>query len=141
MDLHLSPYVPVGKVQRQLWLIHWYSVLQWLTCMENKSSLFPCPFVTIDLRGQTEDLLRMHSEKKPTLGGVYTYIRGSHDLGLMKIAMGYSCATCSRLIAFPDTSRIQCLPCWKQMRTCSFLQFAEDQPKEGSNYARQCPGT
>lgn len=64
MDLHLSPYVPVEKVQRQLWLIHWYSVLQWLTCMENKSSLFPCPFVTIDLGGQTEDLLRMHSEKK-----------------------------------------------------------------------------
>lgn len=35
--------------------------------------------------------VRLQLEKKnhlEELGGVYTYIRGSHDLGLMKIAMG-----------------------------------------------------
>lgn len=34
----------------------------------------------------------------------------SMDLGLMKTAMGYSCACCSRLMALPETSRMQCLP-------------------------------
>lgn len=35
----------------------------------------------------------------------------STDLGLMKTAMGWSSASCSLLMAFPDTSRMQCLPC------------------------------
>lgn len=34
------------------------------------------------------------------------------DFGLMKMAMGYSCACCNLLIALPDTSRMQCFP-WK----------------------------
>lgn len=33
------------------------------------------------------------------------------DFGLMKIAIGYNWATWSRLIAFPDTSKMQCFPC------------------------------
>lgn len=40
-----------------------------------------------------------------------TYITDSTDFGLMKMAMGYSCATCNLLMAFPLTSRIQCFPC------------------------------
>ena len=46
----------------------------------------------------------------------------STDLGLMKIATGKSPATCSRLMALPLTSRIQCLP-WRQT-----LQFSGDRP-------------
>jgi hypothetical protein len=39
-----------------------------------------------------------------------TYMIDSTDLGLINIAIGNSWATCSLLIAFPLTSRIQCLP-------------------------------
>jgi len=35
----------------------------------------------------------------------------STDFGLMKMAMGNSCATCNLLMALPLTSRMQCLPC------------------------------
>lgn len=41
-----------------------------------------------------------------------THISASTDLGLMKTAMGNTCACCSLLMALPDTSRMQCLP-WK----------------------------
>lgn len=41
------------------------------------------------------------------------YMSASMDLGLMKMATGNSCACCSRLIALPDTSRMQCFP-WKR---------------------------
>jgi hypothetical protein len=35
----------------------------------------------------------------------------STDCGLMNIATGYSDAVCSRLMALPLTSNMQCLPC------------------------------
>lgn len=41
---------------------------------------------------------------------IVTYITDSTDFGLMKMAIGYSCATCNLLMAFPLTSRIQCFP-------------------------------
>lgn len=41
------------------------------------------------------------------------YIIDSTDFGLMNIAMGYSWATWSRLIALPETSKIQCFLCCK----------------------------
>lgn len=44
-----------------------------------------------------------------------THMMFSTDLGLMKMAMGWSWASCSLLMAFPDTSRIQCLP-WAAQR-------------------------
>ena len=43
-----------------------------------------------------------------------TYIIDSGDLGFTKIAIGKSWATCSRFIALPLTSNIQCLPCREQ---------------------------
>ena len=51
-----------------------------------------------------------------------TYMMDSTDFGLMKMAMGKSCATCNRLIAFPLTSSIQCLP-WKQQYSNWTLMF------------------
>lgn len=39
-----------------------------------------------------------------------TYIMFSTDLGLIKMAIGYNWANCNLLIAFPDTSSMQCFP-------------------------------
>lgn len=49
--------------------------------------------------------------KTKIIESIATYITDSTDFGLMKMAMGYSCATCNLLMAFPLTSRIQCFPC------------------------------
>lgn len=49
-----------------------------------------------------------------------THMMFSTDLGLMKTAMGWSWASCSLLMAFPDTSRIQCLP-WERQKRKKFI--------------------
>ena len=52
----------------------------------------------------------------------FTHRMFSTVLGLMKMAMGWSWASCSLFIAFPETSRIQCLP-WGERRGWSWATF------------------
>lgn len=61
----------------------------------------------LSVRHIVNPLDQIYLEKKKMV----TYMSASTDFGLIKIAMGKSCACCSRLIAFPDTSRMQCFPC------------------------------
>lgn len=59
---------------------------------------------------------------------ISTYIMESTDFGLMNIAIGYNWATWRRLIALPDTSKMQCLPWNVQMMINSLFRFAFEMP-------------
>lgn len=67
-----------------------------------------------------------------------TYITDSGDLGFTKIAMGKSWATCSRLIALPLTSNIQCLPCREQHKaTTTLVIVLATTPLHGKRVSRE----
>lgn len=62
-------------------------------------------FISLQMRPQVR-----RAESRARLSCVHTHMMFSTPLGLMKMAMGCSRASWSLLMAFPDTSRMQCLP-------------------------------
>lgn len=74
-----------------------------------------CNTIHTDVYGHTHALMK-HRWVCLCLCVWVTHMIFSTDLGLMKMAMGYSWATCSLLMALPDTSSMQCLP-WPEETT------------------------
>lgn len=78
---------------------------------------FSHPSVHFPTREKKKQKKTYKNPSHPKLPQSETYMIDSTDFGLMNTAMGKSCATCNRLIALPDTSKMQCLPFSATSRT------------------------
>lgn len=101
-----------------LWNVRWTPAP---ACLLGRRSSCPAPPSDACSSPCREKPRHLHARVGELSGGVsceVTHMMFSTDLGLMKMAMGWSWASWSLLMALPDTSRMQCLP-WKQQENIS----------------------